>query len=83
MEFLVTLHLDSHSRRRVGRFSTWNDARNFLPVIDAGGLRQFYVTIDDCTSVYRFLVTKGAGPLEVISMQSYPNLSVDDVLLKQ
>jgi hypothetical protein len=67
----------------VGKFYTWNDARNFLPVIDTGGMCQYYASIDDGHRIYRFLVTKGAGPLEVIAMQSYPNLSIDDVLLKQ
>lgn len=46
------------------------------------GLNQYFATIDDGFNTYHFLVTKGAGPLEVIGMQDYPNLSIDDVLFK-
>ena len=45
-------------------------------------LEQYFAFIDDHYNVYHFLVTKGAGPLEVIALQDYPNLSIDDVLLK-
>lgn len=87
MEFRVYWHTSRYGRNEdqheVALFSTWNDARNFLPFIDTGGRHQYFATIDDDLNYYNFLVTKGAGPLEVICMQDYPNLSIDDVLLKQ
>ena len=87
MEFSVFWHASRYGRNEdqheVARFLTWNDARNFLPFIDTGCRRQYFATIDDGLNYYNFLVTKGAGPLEVIAMQDYPNLSIDDVLLKQ
>jgi hypothetical protein len=60
---------------------SWNEAKAFLTCID-NGLRQYFAYIDDGETVYYFLVTRGAGPLEVISMQDYPNLSIDDVLFR-
>jgi len=85
MRFIVYWHASRYRRfveeREVARFNTWNDARSMLPLIDAGGRRQYFATIYDGLNYYNFLVTKGAGPLEVISMQDYPNLSIDDVLL--
>jgi hypothetical protein len=44
---------------------------------------QYFALIKDNNNVYHFLVTKGAGPLEVIGLQDYPNMSIYDVLLKQ
>lgn len=46
-------------------------------------LEQYFAVINDNNNVYHFLVTKGAGPLEVIGLQDYPNMSIYDVLLKQ
>jgi hypothetical protein len=46
-------------------------------------LEQYFAFIDDHYNVYHFLVTKGAGPLEVIGLQDYPNMSIYDVLLKR
>ena len=65
----------------VAAFLSWNDAKAFLTCID-NGLRQYFASIYDENHEYHFLVTRGAGPLEVISMQDYPNLSIDDVLFK-
>lgn len=87
MEFRVYWHASRYTRREdeteVARFKTWNEARNFLPLIEAEGRRQYFATIDDGLTYYNFLVTKEAGILEVIAMQDYPNMSIDDVLLKQ
>jgi hypothetical protein len=85
MKFTIYWHASRYGRHEdeheVAQFNTWNDARTMLPLIDTGGIRQYFATIDDGLNYYNFLVTKGAGPLEVISMQDYPNLSIDDVLL--
>jgi hypothetical protein len=58
-------------------------SHRLVTFIDTGCRHQYFATIDDGLNYYNFLVTKGAGPLEVIAMQDYPNLSIDDVLLKQ
>jgi hypothetical protein len=44
---------------------------------------QYFAVINDGDTAYHFLVTKGAGPLEVIALQDYPNMSIYDVLLKR
>ena len=66
----------------VASCTSWVEANKFLPCLETG-LNQYFATIDDGVNMYHFLVTKGAGPLEVIAMQDYPNLSIDDVLFKQ
>ena len=66
----------------VGKYDSWNEANNMLTCIDTD-LEQYFAFIDDHFNVYNFLVTKGAGPLEVIGLQDYPNMSIYDVLLKQ
>ena len=65
-----------------GTCHSWNEANNMLTCIDTD-LEQYFAFIDDHFNVYNFLVTKGAGPLEVIGLQDYPNMSIYDVLLKQ
>ena len=66
----------------VGKYDSWTEANNMLTSIDTD-LDQYFALINDNNNVYHFLVTKGAGPLEVIGLQDYPNMSIYDVLLKQ
>ena len=66
----------------VGTCHSWNEANNMLTCVDTD-LEQYFAFIDDHYNVYHFLVTKGAGPLEVIGLQDYPNMSIYDVLLKR
>lgn len=64
----------------VGTCDSWSEANNMLTSVDS---EQYFALINDNNNVYHFLVTKGAGPLEVIGLQDYPNMSIYDVLLKQ
>ena len=64
----------------VGTCDSWSEANNMLTSVDS---EQYFAIIDDNDNVYHFLVTKGAGPLEVIGLQDYPNMSIYDVLLKR
>jgi len=64
----------------VGTCDSWSEANNMLTSVDS---EQYFAIIDDNDNIYHFLVTKGAGPLEVIGLQDYPNMSIYDVLLKR
>ena len=64
----------------VGTCDSWSEANNMLTSVDS---EQYFALINDNNNVYHFLVTKGAGPLEVIGLQDYPNMSIYDVLLKR
>ena len=66
----------------VGTCDSWSEANNMLTSIDTD-IDQYFALINDNDNVYHFLVTKGAGPLEVIGLQDYPNMSIYDVLLKR
>jgi hypothetical protein len=66
----------------VGTCDSWAVANNMLTCVDTE-LEQYFAFINDSYNVYHFLVTKGAGPLEVIGLQDYPNMSIYDVLLKR
>ena len=66
----------------VGKYDSWTEANNMLTSIDTD-LDQYFALINDNNNVYHFLVTRGAGPLEVIGLQDYPNMSIYDVLLKR
>jgi hypothetical protein len=65
-----------------GKYDSWTEANNMLTSMDTD-LDQYFALINDNNNVYHFLVTKGAGPLEVIGLQDYPNMSIYDILLKQ
>ncbi len=83
MQFTVCWRKTRNSKPiEFGTCYSWKEANNLLTSIDTE-LEQYFAFIDDHYNVYHFLVTKGAGPLEVIALQDYPNLSIDDVLLKQ
>jgi hypothetical protein len=64
----------------VGTCASWTEANNMLTCVDS---EQYFAVINDGDTAYHFLVTKGAGPLEVIALQDYPNMSIYDVLLKR
>ena len=61
---------------------SWDVANKLLTCVETD-LKQYFAFIDDHMTVYHFLVTKGAGPLEVIALQDYPNMSIYDILLKR
>ena len=80
-----TVHLlksRNSNPNEVGTCDSWSEANNMLTCLDTDQ-DQYFALIKDNNNVYHFLVTKGAGPLEVIGLQDYPNMSIYDVLLKR
>lgn len=61
---------------------SWDAANNLLTCVPTD-LKQYFAFIDNHMEVYHFLVTKGAGPLEVIGLENYPDMSIYDILLKR